>query len=195
MPTELTVEVENSSPAEVAIPHWASIEARGKFLWNGREKLWVKGVTYGTFRPRDGSAEYDPGVVESDFLLMKQNHVNAIRTYTIPPRWMLDLAQHHGIRVFIGFPWEEHVTFLDDASVLRSIRTRLKRSVQEIAGHPAILCFALGNEIPSSIVRWHGAKKTEKYLRTLYKTVKNVDPQLLVTYVNYPSTEYLHLPF
>ena len=195
MLTELTVEVESSSPADSTLSEWVSPKPRGKFLWSGNEKLWVKGVTYGTFHPRDDNGEYDRSVVETDFLLMKQNHINSIRTYTIPPRWMLDLAESHHIRVFVGFPWEEHIAFLDDASIARSIRERLKHSVHEIAGHPAVLCFAIGNEIPSSIVRWHGPQKIQQYLRTLYKTAKNVDPNLLVTYVNYPSTEYLHLPF
>ena len=28
----------------------------GKFLFAGEQKLWVRGVTYGTFRPRAGGA-------------------------------------------------------------------------------------------------------------------------------------------
>src|SRR5437879_12732922 len=46
----------------------------GKFLWVGQEKLHVRGVTYGTFRPRmDGSAFPSPRVVEQDFSLMSTN--------------------------------------------------------------------------------------------------------------------------
>ncbi len=168
---------------------------QGKFLAAAHETLWVKGVTYGTFRPECESREYNPRTVESDFSLMKQNHVNAIRIYTIPDRWMLDLAYEYGIRVFAGFPWEEHVTFLDQRSIGRSIRRRLESSLRQIVGHPAILCCSIGNEIPSGIVRWHGAKKVQRHLRSLYETAKECDPDLLVTYVNYPSTEYLYLPF
>ena len=40
--------------------------------------------------------------------------VNAVRTYTVPPTWLLDLALQHRLRVMVGLPWEEHVTFLDD---------------------------------------------------------------------------------
>src|SRR6266508_2934605 len=35
----------------------------------------------------------------------------------------------------------------------------------------------------------------ERYLERLCRAVKAEDPQAVVTYVNYPSTEYLQLPF
>jgi GT2 family glycosyltransferase len=57
------------------------------------------------------------------------------------------------------------------------------------------LCYSLGNEISASMVRWLGRRKVEQYLERLYHLVKTEDPEGLVTYVNYPSTEYLQLPF
>ncbi len=62
-------------------------------------------------------------------------------------------------------------------------------------GHPAILCYAIGNEIPAPIVRWHGKREVERFLERLYWEAKAADPEGLFTYVNYPSTEYLELPF
>ncbi len=59
----------------------------------------------------------------------------------------------------------------------------------------AILCYAIGNEIPASIVRWYGHRRVEGFLERLYRAAKAEDPDALVTYVNYPSTEYLQLPF
>src|SRR3989442_15213686 len=53
----------------------------------------------------------------------------------------------------------------------------------------------MGNEIPTASVRWLGRRRTERYLKRLYKAAKAEDPGGLVTYVNYPSTEYLQLPF
>src|SRR5438874_6139274 len=63
------------------------------------------------------------------------------------------------------------------------------------AGHPALLCYALGNEIPALMARWLGRRKVERYLERLYRIVNQEDPEGLVTYVNYPTTEYLRLPF
>lgn len=171
-------------------------EVRGKFLFVGDEKLYVRGVTYGTFQPDETGAEFhDPEVVEQDFAQMAANNINAVRVYTVPPVWLLDAAQRHGLHVMVGLPWEQHIAFLDERERADDIEGRVRAGVRSCAGHPAILCYAIGNEIPSSIVRWHGARKIEQFLKRLYRATKEEDPSALVTYVNYPSTEYLHLPF
>jgi GT2 family glycosyltransferase len=170
-------------------------DVRGKFVYVGNRKLYVRGVTYGTFRP-DGGSEYgDERTVERDFAQMSAAGLNAVRTYTVPPRWLLDLAQRHGLYVMVGLPWEQHVAFLDDRGRERSIEKRVREGVRACAGHPAILCYAIGNEIPAPIVRWHGRRRIEAFLERLYRAAKSEDPDGLVTYVNYPSTEYLQLPF
>ena len=169
--------------------------ACGKFLYVNGEKLYVRGVTYGTFRPDEHGIEYDRSAVEADFARMALSGINAVRVYTVPPRWLLDTALRHGLRVMIGLPWEQHVTFLDDRRRIRSIQERVRAGVRACSGHPGVLCFSIGNEIPASIVRWHGARKTERFLRRLARIVREEDPTALVTYVNFPSTEYLSLDF
>jgi GT2 family glycosyltransferase len=169
---------------------------KGKFIFLGYEKLYIRGVTYGPFRPEEGSDEnYKPEVVERDFVEMMANGLNAVRTYTVPPRWLLDAAQRHGLRVMVGLPWEQHVAFLDDRERTRSIEQRVHAGVAACAGHPAVLCYAIGNEIPAPIVRWYGHSRIERFLKQLYRAAKAEDPGGLFTYVNYPSTEYLQLPF
>jgi len=169
---------------------------KGKFIFVGNEKLYIRGVTYGTFCPdEDGNEYHDPEVVERDFAQMAANGLNAVRTYTVPPRWLLDVAQRHNLRVMVGLPWEQHVAFLDDKKRVRSIEERVGNGVRACAGHPAILCYAIGNEIPAPIVRWYGHRRVERYLERLYRIAKAADPEGLVTYVNYPTTEYLQLPF
>ena len=54
---------------------------------------------------------------------------------------------------------------------------------------------ALGNEIPAAVVRWHGQARVEQFLRELYDEAKAASPDTLFTYVNFPPTEYLELPF
>ncbi len=168
----------------------------GKFLYAGTNKLWVRGVTYGTFRPNGNGTDYPKAdVIERDFARIASNGLNAIRTYTVPPRDLLDLAQDFGLRVMVDLPWENHVTFLDDKKRARSIEQRVRAGIRSCAGHPAVLCYAIGNEIPAPIVRWHGVRRIERYLKRLYLAAKTEDPRALVTYVNYPTTEYLQLPF
>jgi GT2 family glycosyltransferase len=171
-------------------------EVRGKFLFAGSQKLWVRGVTYGTFRPGPDGVDYpDPATVAGDFALMAVSGVNSVRTYTPPPRWLLDLAAAHGLRVLVGLPWEQHVAFGEESRRLRSIESRVRAGVAACAGHPAVLAYAVGNEIPAPIVRWHGRRTIERFVHRLYRAAKAEDPDGLVTYVNFPSTEYLELPF
>ena len=168
---------------------------RGKFIFVRGQKLYIRGVTYGTFRPDTSGDQYHtPEVVERDFAQMIARGINAVRTYTVPPRWLLDLAQQHGLYVMVGLAWEQHVAFLDP-TVRRSIEDRVRAGVRACAGHPAVLCYAIGNEIPAHIVRWYGRRRVERFLARLYRAVKAEDPESLVTYVNYPTTEYLRLPF
>jgi GT2 family glycosyltransferase len=171
-------------------------KVRGKFLYVGEEKLWVRGVTYGTFRPNEKGEEFHhPEAVDRDFALMAASGINAVRTYTVPPRWLLDLARRHRLRVMVGLPWEQHVAFLSEKGRARSIEERVREGVRACAGHPAVLCYAVGNEIPAPIVRWHGRGPVEAFIERLCRAAKSEDPGGLVTYVNYPSTEYLQLPF
>jgi len=172
------------------------VRIKGKFFFVGDRKLYIRGVTYGPFPPGADHGEYpDSATVDRDFALMASRGINAIRTYTAPPRWLLDAAKAHGLRVMVGLPWEQHVTFLNDRRITRRIMTRVREGVRTCAGHPAVLCFAIGNEIPAPIVRWHGRKPVEKFLKRLCLAARTEDPGALFTYVNYPSTEYLHLPF
>src|SRR5438094_968948 len=75
------------------------------------------------------------------------------------------------------------------------IEDRVRAAVSACAGHPAVLGYAVGNEIPSHMVRWIGKRRVERYIARLYRAATSEDPAGLVTYVNYPPTEYLQLPF
>jgi len=167
----------------------------GKFLYAGDEKLWIRGVTYGTFRPGPGGDYPGPERIEADFSAMAAAGINAVRVYTVPPRALLDRALARGLRVLVGLPWEQHVAFLDEPERAHAIEARVRAGVRECAGHPAVLGYAVGNEIPPAIVRWHGRARIERFVRRLYCAAKDEDPDALVTYVNFPTTEYLRLPF
>ncbi len=184
------------SPSGLAALDHQRPHVRGKFIYVGADKLWVRGVTYGTFRPGANGNEFeDRQRIEQDFAEMAANGVNTVRTYMVPPLWLLNAAARHGLRVMVGVPWEQHIAFLDDRKRTRAIEGRVRARVRACAGHPAVFCYAIGNEIPAAIVRWHGRRRIERYIKRLYRVAKAEDPYSLVTYVNYPSTEYLDLPF
>ena len=111
----------------------------GKFLFSGEEKLYLRGVTYGPFHPDERGCQYgDPESVEHDFACMASLGINAIRTYTPPPVWVLDAAWRHGLRVMLGIPWEQHIAFLESVKTADAIEMRIRRTVRLLAGHPAV---------------------------------------------------------
>ncbi len=168
----------------------------GKFLRVGNERYLVKGVTYGTFAPDAQGYQFpSPQQIAEDFRLMAELGINTVRTYTAPGRELLDEAGRHGLRVMVGLPWSQHVAFLDNRTLKREIRQELLGKVAELGNHPAVLAFALGNEIPPGVVRWHGRVRVEYFLRDLYERAKTASPESLFTYVNFPPTEFLDLSF
>src|SRR6187401_3162001 len=142
----------------------------GKFIDIAGERFLIKGVSYGTFAPTEANGHF-PSLeqVRADFALMARSGFNTVRTYTVPSLALLDEAARHGLRVMIGLPWSQHVAFLDDRDLARRIRRETAQHVREFAAHPAALMFAVGNEIPPSVVRWHGAPRVEEFLRTIYE--------------------------
>jgi GT2 family glycosyltransferase/DNA-binding beta-propeller fold protein YncE len=198
------VEAESDVLRKPRTPTTARVVTEGKFLRLAEtpgadavdERFLVKGVTYGTFAP-DAQGYQFPSIaqVAADFRQMATLGVNTVRTYTPPSRELLDAAAREGLRVMVGLPWSQHVAFLDDRSLKRTIRREIAAKVAELGDHPAVLTFALGNEIPPGVVRWHGQRRVERFLRGLYEHAKDASPQSLFTYVNFPPTEFLDLSF
>jgi len=170
---------------------------RGKFVFVGDEKLYVRGVTYGAFEPDADGREYrDLGRIDRDFARMAASRINAVRIpHTMPPTALLDVAARYGLKVMVGLSAEQYVGYLIDRRGAPDVEALVAAKVRACAGHPALLCYALGNEIPAPMARWLGRERVQRYLKLLYRVVKREDPEGLVTYVNYPTTEYLDLPF
>ena len=166
----------------------------GKFLAIGQRRFLIKGVSYGTFVPDANGEQYpSPPQIARDITMMSNSGFNTIRTYTEPSSALLDAATDQNLRIIAGLPWSQHIPFLDDPKALKKIRRNLVESVRRLAAKPSLLMFAIGNEIPAGIVRWHGAKRIEHFLHDLYQELKATAPDHLFTYVNFPPTEHLDL--
>ena len=75
------------------------VEVSGKFFTRGGQQLYLKGVSYGPFRPDpDGSLYHTRDIVARDFAAMAVAGINCVRVYTIPPRWLLDEAADQVMR-------------------------------------------------------------------------------------------------
>jgi cellulose synthase/poly-beta-1,6-N-acetylglucosamine synthase-like glycosyltransferase len=172
------------------------IRVDGKYFARGQERLRVQGVTYGPFAPNLHGEPYpSPERVSADFRMMRGLGINALRTYHAPPAWLLDKAEENRIRVLLDAPWAKHLCFLESASLQQEARRMVRQTAQLGPRHPSILAYSVGNEIPANIVRWHGARRIERFLAELCDVAKQADPDGLVTYANFPPTEYLDLSF
>ena len=170
--------------------------ASGKFLFRGTEKLFLRGVSYGPFAVASHGAQFpERDMVRRDFALMRDLGVNCLRTFTPPPEWLLDLAEQYDLGVLVGLPWTQHVCFLDDPGVAEDIRKQVAAGIDACKQHPAVFAFLIGNEIPPDVVRWHQPERVRAFLRELFDIVKRSAPDVLVSYANFPTTEYLDLDF
>jgi GT2 family glycosyltransferase len=171
--------------------------ARGKYLFDGEHKFFARGVSYGPFAPNSRGERYpEPERARADFAMMREMGANVLRLYVPPPDWMVEEAARAGLRLMVGFPWPFHMAFLDSPQMMRDIRETVGQGVTTMRKHgDSILAYSLGNEIRSDMVRWHGPRAVSRFLAELYDIGKQIDPDGLFTYSNYPSTEYLDLSF
>jgi len=170
----------------------APVAVGGKFFFVGDHKLYVRGVSYGPFGVATHGFPFPvEDMVDTDLRLMAELGANTLRTFTVPPRWLLDRAAEHGLRVLVTIPWAEHVCFLDRKDLVAEIRGTVRAAAENLGGHPALLGLLVGNEIPPDIVRWYGPEKIRDFLRMLTGDIKAAAPGTLVSYANFPSTEYL----
>jgi len=183
-------------PASALAPVAGPIRVHGKFFFAGDAKHFVKGVTYGPFATgTHGSPFPERAVVGRDFALMRGAGINTVRIFTVPPLWLLDMAEEAGLRVLVGLPWSQHVAFLDSAPIKAGIRAAVAAGVHACRRHPAVFAYLVGNEIPPDMIRWHGADAVRQFLKDLVGLVRQQHPGALVSYANFPSTEYLTIDF
>jgi GT2 family glycosyltransferase len=167
------------------------IRTDGKFFRAGSDKWFVKGVTYGPFAPdRSGVFFPDPPDVRRDLNQIRDLGANAIRVYHTPPRWLLDEAGEAGVRVFIDVPWEKHRCFLEDHAAQQDAIRRV-RDAAGLGDHHALFAISVANEIPKDIVRFYGERRVERFLHRLLDAARQRAPECLLTFTNYPSTEFL----
>jgi glycosyltransferase involved in cell wall biosynthesis len=168
------------------------IRAAAKFFLEGDRKFFVKGVTYGPFRPDAQGHFLGPREqAERDLAKMREIGLNVVRIYHTPPRWFLDVCAAAGMRVLITLPWEKHIEFLSRRTMRRQITELVRTSVAANRGHPAIFGYLVGNEISSTMIRWLGVRRVTEFVEHLINTGRETDPNVLYSYASYPPTEFL----
>jgi glycosyltransferase involved in cell wall biosynthesis len=123
---------------------------------------------------------------------------NAIRLYHVPPSSVLDAAGQAGLRLLIDVPWQKHRCFFEDWQAQKEAREQVTSAARLADRHPVCFALSVANEIPHDVVRFYGAKRVERFLDDLLCAAKDIASDCLVTYCNYPSSEFLsprHLDF
>src|SRR5947209_874871 len=167
-------------PAAAARPR---VRVDGLALAFGGKRLRLQGVTYGPFAPNAaGEPLPDLEVVVDDFDRMRDAGVNAVRTYHVPPRWLLDLADERGMFVLIDVPWRKHLCFLESAEARKEARAAVRKAASRGAGHPSAFAYSIGNEIPPDVIRWYGHRRVRRFLSELADTARLAHQQGLFPY-------------
>ena len=167
----------------------------GRFLARGAAKAVPRGVTYGPFPPNGRGEPFpEPEQARADFRLMQQAGIDAIRTYVVPPEWLVAAADEAGIGLLMDVPWSKHLCFLDSGRARREAREAVRRAASLGGRFANVIGYSVGNEIPTDVVRWHGAARIRRFVGTLADVARQADPAGLVTYASFPPTEYLDLP-
>jgi glycosyltransferase involved in cell wall biosynthesis/exo-beta-1,3-glucanase (GH17 family) len=174
------------------------VSVDGKFFRCGGERFPLQGVTYGTFQPRlsDGLQYPTARAIRHDLGLMAETGFTSLRTYTTPPDDLLDEARDRGLRVLAGVYYPDWRYMLDGGrraqrQMARDASANVRQVAARLVGREEVLGICIGNEVPADAVRWYGARRVQDLLSELSDVVHATDPDLLVTYANYPTTEYL----
>ena len=168
------------------------VRAVAKFFFEGDRKFFVKGITYGPFRPdTDGDYLGTLAQLDRDLALMAEMGLNVLRIYHRPPLWFLDRCAAAEMRVLITLPWAKHVEFLREQRQREAVTESVRAAVAEHAGHPAIFGYLVGNEISPTMVRWLGVRRVTEFIEHLIRVSREANPDVLYSYASYPPTEFL----
>ena len=174
------------------------VVASGKLLSVDGRTLWVRGVTYGTFRPAPTASttrSTEPSRATSR--AMAAAGFNAVRTYTVPPAGCSTLRRRTGCGSWSALPWEQHVAFLDDrGGAARDRGARARRRARPAPAIPPCSATRIGNEIPAPDRPLARPPRVERFLARLCRG--RAGPRIRARWSrtsNYPTTEYLELPF
>ncbi|MBV9284810.1 MAG: glycosyltransferase family 2 protein [Acidimicrobiia bacterium] len=171
----------------------------GKHFALRGHRFAFRGVTYGTFRPRDDGERFpERGPAKLDLVGIADAGFSVVRTYTAPPDDIVELAADQDLHLLAGVFYPDW-RYLVGASrrqrreMARAAEDEVRATARRLAGRREILALSLGNEVPADVVRFLGPGEIGDVIARLADVAHEEDPDVLVTYANYPSTEYLPL--
>ena len=196
-PHLLDVEVATASERAALRVGFRSIVIEDAQLKVNGTRIRFRGVNRHEHHPDLGRV-IPADVVRAELRLMKQHHINAIRTSHYPPHpdlpgladelgfWLVDECdlETHGF-FFVG--WRDNPS--DDAAWEPAYLDRIRRTVSRDSNHPSVVMWSLGNEAG-----------TGRNLEAASRLAKSLDPERPIhyegdwssTYVDVYSRMYAH---
>jgi len=172
------------------------IRLDGMFFSEGDCRFWLRGVSYGPFRANEAGEHLpEKAVAASDLDLIRELGANTLRLYHPPPPWFIDLTAAAGFRLLVGLSWPSRIRFLDQRHLRNDIRQSAGLAAHKLCNAPNVLGLMIGNEISPQMLRWYGPKRVQRFLGELVDETRQAAPETLVSYGNFPMTEYLELDF
>jgi glycosyltransferase involved in cell wall biosynthesis len=175
------------------------VRVDGKQFAIADRRFRFHGVTYGTFRPRDDGARYPKrDQVKNDFMSISEAGFTVVRTYTVPPDDVVDLAADWDLHLLsdVFYPDWRYLVGVgrrQKRRIAKQAAASVRRAARNLAGVEHVMALSLGNEVPADVLRWVGTDTVADVIRELVDVVHEEDPDVLVTYGNYPTAEYLPL--
>src|SRR3954470_23854039 len=135
------------------------VRASGKAFLLGDRPFRFRGVTYGTFRPREADGARYPATarIARDMQMIAEAGFTVVRTYTPPTDDLLREADLHGLRVLAGvfYPdWRYLVgaSRREEHRVARQAAAQVRAVARRFANDERVLGLTLGNEIPADVI-------------------------------------------
>lgn len=175
-----------------AIAVGGRLRVSGKAFVDDGGKVFLRGVSYGPFRP-NSRAEPFPGDdrLSHDLEDIATRGFNTLRVYDPPSDAMLETCERLGLRLIVGIPWTDHVDFLADHDLEEAALNKVTEVASQLADRRCVAALVVGNEIEKTLVRWMGPARVRAFIERLIDVGHAAAPEIPFTYATYPSTEYL----
>lgn len=161
------------------------IENRWTLMVQG-QPFEIKGATFGYVEDVDNYDRY--------FKDLKFLGVNTIRIWATDQNTakLLNAAQEHGIKVMVGI-WMRHgrpgmedddsFDYLDDTAGMEDMYENAIKTIEAYKNHPAILTWAIGNEVYLNTATDAEKEAYSKLLERICSHIKKLDPRHPITSV------------
>ncbi|MGJ8696738.1 MAG: glycosyltransferase [Verrucomicrobiaceae bacterium] len=161
------------------------LQVDGKhFLLDGR-RHFLKCVTYGPHPDEAGIAD---GI---ELGRIREAGLDAVRTYGLPDREFLDLAEQNDLIVLPTHAWGYGCDFFAKPTIFEAARRELVDWLNQFKNHRALGAVFVANEVPSDMARWMHPARVRAKLDELIIAGKKAAPNIPLAYASYPTTEYL----